>query len=101
MISKMKVDEIDILESKSSNQRGFIGPLIKGLGELILIFDGEDFQACVMGCGRAMNLKSDHIVEFYRGGELCKVHLQSKFTSNFSNSGFKSVVKKNKRSICK
>ena len=100
MVSKMKVDQADIIEIDSFNERYFARGVDKVVVKLISMLESEAGASCEMGCMTGMNRKTDHLIEFYRGDRRCKVKLESKYTSNYTNSGFKSVIKKSKRAVC-
>ena len=92
LINKHEIYPEDILEIKSSNQRGFLTKTDKIFARISKRLDEPEFYQCGLSCAMGMNEKADQKITFLKDGRLCTLNLKTKMKSNTYYQGFSSKV---------
>ncbi len=92
LINKHDIYSEDILEIKSSNQRGFLTKTDRVFARISERLDNPEFHQCGLSCAMGMNEKADQKITFLKDGRLCTLNLKTKMKSNTYSQGFSSKV---------
>lgn len=101
MISKLNVEDNQILAIETTNRRGYLTLAEKALLKILAGIESESAISCERGCLTHRKEKANHVVTFFSGSKTCSVKLKSNLKSDiFTFSGFKSIVKQKYKAIC-